>query len=96
MNLRKLLMCVVYSLVISLVVYLNVVVLSTSHNLGINLAKIMNIDPDMALCIMSAGFANNIMILLFFAFFVIQVLLYDKVMITLDSLDNWLWKKLKY
>ena len=96
MSLRKLLMCVVYSLLISLVIYLNIVVLSTGHNLGISLANIMNIDPEMALSIMSAGFANNIMILLFFAFFIIQLLLYDKVMIILDSLDNWLWKKLKY
>lgn len=96
MRIRLIIMAFLYSSITTFVAGFNINVLIVGHQLGIDLANFMGIDPDMALSIMSAGFANNIMILLFFAFFVIQLLLYDKVMMTLDSLDNWLWKKLKY
>lgn len=90
MSLRNLFMCIVYSMVVSFVICLNILVLSTGHELGVNLANIMNIDPEMTLSVISAGFANNIMLILFFVFFIIQILLSDRVLEILDNLDNWI------
>lgn len=95
MSRKNVLMCAVKILVVIIEIILNFSVLVLGHNVGIYLSEVLDIDPNMALCVMSAGFANNIMIIILFIFIVVQILLSEKIIRIIDKLDILLSKKLK-
>lgn len=95
MSRKNVLMCAVKILVVIIEIILNFSVLVLGHNVGIYLSEVLDIDPNMALCVMSDGFANNIMIIIFFIFIVVQILLSEKIIRIIDKLDILLSKKLK-
>lgn len=96
MRLRLIIMAFLYSSITTFVAVFNINVLIVGHQLGVDLANFMGLDPYMAISVAGAGIAYDVMFILFFAVIIIEILLSEKVYIALDNLDTLLWKLLKY
>lgn len=96
MRLRLIIMAFLYSSITTFVAVFNINVLIVGHQLGVDLANFMGIDPYMAISVAGAGIAYDVMFILFFAVIILEILLSEKVYIALDNLDTLLWKLLKY
>ena len=91
MRLRLFIMAMIYSIVITFVAVFNANVLVVGHELGVDLANLMGVDP-----VAGAGIAYDVMFILFISVVIFELMVSEKVYIALDNLDTLLWKLLKY
>ena len=94
MNLREFIICMLYSVLIYFLFMLNFETIIIGQNLGIELARIMGIDPYFQISVMSGGIASDVMILLLFVLIIMEAILLPKIHESLSNLNEWLMKKL--
>lgn len=95
MNLRKIIMIFIYSLLFTTFIFFNTDVLMFFHKIGVDLSDLCGIDPNLSVTIMGGGFANDITILLFFTIIMLELVISEKIYFILDYVDTILWKLLK-
>lgn len=96
MRLRIFIMASIWSSLITFVGIFNANVLVMGHQLGVELANLIGIDPYIAISTAGAGVAFDVMLIMFIPVIIIELLLSEKVYIALDNFDTLLWKLLKY
>ena len=94
MNLREFIMCMLYSVLIYFLFMLNFETIIIGQNLGIELARIMGIDPNFQISVMSGGIASDVMFLLLSVLIIIEAILLPKIHESLSNLNEWLMEKL--
>lgn len=94
MNLREFIICMLYSVLIYFLFMLNFETIIIGQNLGIELARIMGIDPYFQISVMSGGIASDIMFLLLFVLIIMEAILLPKIHESLSNLNEWLMEKL--
>lgn len=94
MNLREFIMCMLYSILIYFLFMLNFETIIIGQNLGIELARIMGIDPNFQISVMSGGIASDVMFLLLSVLIIIEAILLPKFHDSLSNLNEWLMEKL--
>lgn len=94
MNLREFIMCMLYSVLIYFLFMLNFETIIIGQNLGIELARVMGIDPNFQISVMSGGIASDIMFLLLSVLIIIEAILLPKFHDSLSNLNEWLMEKL--
>ena len=95
MNLREFIMCMLYSILIYFLFMLNFETIIIGQNLGIELARVMGIDPNFQISVMSGGIASDVMFLLLSVLIIIEAILLPKFHDSLSNLNEWLMEKLK-
>lgn len=96
MRARILIMSMLSSTIMVFVAYFNVNVLIVGQDLGIRLSNFLNIDPYVQLTIAGAGIAYDVMKILFTTVIIIEMVLSNKVINALESLNEFLWKVFNY
>lgn len=96
MRLRLFIMALVWSSVITFVSVFNANVLVMGHKLGVDLANFIGIDPYIAISTAGVGIAYDVMLILFISVILFELMISEKVYISLDNFDTLLWKLLKY
>ena len=94
MNLRDFIMCMLYSVLIYFLFMLNFETIIIGQNLGIELARVMGIDPNFQISVMSGGIASDVMFLLLSVLIIIEAILLPKFHDSLSNLNEWLIEKL--
>lgn len=94
MNLREFIMCMLYSVLIYFLFMLNFETIIIGQNLGIELARVMGIDPNFQISVMSGGIASDVMFLLLSVLIIIEAILLPKFHDSLSNLNEWLMEKL--
>lgn len=94
MNLREFIMCMLYSILIYFLFMLNFETIIIGKNLGIELARVMGIDPNFQISVMSGGIASDVMFLLLSVLIIIEAILLPKFHDSLSNLNEWLMEKL--
>ncbi len=94
MNLREFIMCMLYSILIYFLFMLNFETIIIGQNLGIELARVMGIDPNFQISVMSGGIASDVMFLLLSVLIIIEAILLPKFHDSLSNLNEWLMEKL--
>ena len=94
MNLREFIMCMLYSILIYFLFMLNFETIIIGQNLGIELARIIGIDPNFQISVMSGGIASDVMFLLLSVLIIIEAILLPKIHESLSNLNEWLMEKL--
>ena len=94
MNLREFIICRLYSVLIYFLFMLNFETIIIGQNLGIELARIMGIDPYFQISVMSGGIASDVMFLLLFVLIIMEAILLPKIHESLSNLNEWLMEKL--
>lgn len=94
MNLREFIMCMLYSILIYFLFMLNFETIIIGQNLGIELARVMGIDPNFQISVMSGGIASDVMFLLLSVVIIIEAILLPKIHDSLSNLNEWLMEKL--
>ena len=78
MNLREFIICMLYSVLIYFLFMLNFETIIIGQNLGIELARIIGIDPNFQISVMSGGIASDVMFLLLSVLIIIEAILLPK------------------
>ena len=73
---------------------LNFETIIIGQNLGIELARIIGIDPNFQISVMSGGIASDVMFLLLSVLIIIEAILLPKIHESLSNLNEWLMEKL--
>lgn len=94
MNLREFIICMLYSVLIYFLFMLNFETIIIGQNLGIELARIIGIDPNFQISVMSGGIASDVMFLLLSVLIIIEAILLPKIHEYLSNLNEWLMEKL--
>lgn len=94
MNLREFIICMLYSVLIYFLFMLNFETIIIGQNLGIELARVMGIDPNFQISVMSGGIASDVMFLLLSVLIIIEAILLPKFHDSLSNLNEWLIEKL--
>lgn len=94
MNLREFIICMLYSVLIYFLFMLNFETIIIGQNLGIELARIIGIDPNLQISVMSGGIASDVMFLLLSVLIIIEAILLPKIHESLSNLNEWLMEKL--
>lgn len=94
MNLREFIMCMLYSVLIYFLFMLNFETIIIGQNLGIELARVMGLDPNFQISVMSGGIASDVMFLLLSVLIIIEAILLPKFHDSLSNLNEWLMEKL--
>lgn len=94
MNLREFIMCMLYSILIYFLFMLNFETIIIGQNLGIELARVMGIEPNFQISVMSGGIASDVMFLLLSVLIIIEAILLPKFHDSLSNLNEWLMEKL--
>lgn len=94
MNLREFIICMLYSVLIYFLFMLNFETIIIGQNLGIELARIIGIDPNFQISVMSGGIASDVMFLLLSVLIIIEAILLPKIHESLSNLNEWLMGKL--
>ncbi len=94
MNLREFIICMLYSVLIYFLFMLNFETIIIGQNLGIELARIIGIDPNFQISVMSGGIASDVMFLLLSVLIIIEAILLPKIHESLSNLNEWLMEKL--
>lgn len=94
MNLREFIMCMLYSVLIYFLFMLNFETIIIGQNLGIELTRVMGIDPNFQISVMSGGIASDVMFLLLSVLIIIEAILLPKFHDSLSNLNEWLIEKL--
>lgn len=94
MNLREFIMCMLYSILIYFLFMLNFETIIIGQNLGIELARVIGIDPNFQISVMSGGIASDVMFLLLSVLIIIEAILLPKFHDSLSNLNEWLMEKL--
>lgn len=94
MNLREFIMCMLYSVLIYFLFMLNFETIIIGQNLGIELARVMGIDPNFQISVMSGGIASDVMFLLLSVLIIIEAILLPKFHDSLSNFNEWLMEKL--
>lgn len=90
MNLREFIICMLYSVLIYFLFMLNFETIIIGQNLGIELARIIGIDPNFQISVMSGGIASDVMFLLLSVLIIIEAILLPKIHESLSNLNEWL------
>lgn len=88
MNLREFIICMLYSVLIYFLFMLNFETIIIGQNLGIELARIIGIDPNFQISVMSGGIASDVMFLLLSVLIIIEAILLPKIHESLSNLMN--------
>ncbi len=94
MSLRELIMSMLYSVLICILFMLNFETIIIGQDLGIELARVMGIDPYFQISVMGGGIASDVMFLLLFVLIIIEAILLPKIQDSLSNLNEWLMEKL--
>lgn len=94
MNLREFIIFMLYSVLIYFLFMLNFETIIIGQNLGIELARIIGIDPNFQISVMSGGIASDVMFLLLSVLIIIEAILLPKIHESLSNLNEWLMEKL--
>ncbi len=94
MNLREFIICMLYSVLIYFLFMLNFETIIIGQNLGIELARVIGIDPNFQISVMSGGIASDVMFLLLSVLIIIEAILLPKIHESLSNLNEWLMEKL--
>lgn len=94
MSLREFIMCMLYSVLIYFLFMLNFETIIIGQNLGIELARVIGIDPNFQISVMSGGIASDVMFLLLSVLIIIEAILLPKFHDSLSNLNEWLMEKL--
>lgn len=94
MNLREFIICMLYSVLIYFLFMLNFETIIIGQNLGIELARIIGINPNFQISVMSGGIASDVMFLLLSVLIIIEAILLPKIHESLSNLNEWLMEKL--
>lgn len=94
MSLRELIMSMLYSVLICILFMLNFETIIIGQDLGIELARVMGIDPYFQISVMGGGIASDVMFILLFVLIIIEAILLPKIHDSLSNLNEWLMEKL--
>lgn len=94
MNLREFIICMLYSVLIYFLFMLNFETIIIGQNLGIELARVIGIDPNFQISVMSGGIASDVMFLLLSVLIIIEAILLPKIHESLSNLNEWLMEKI--
>lgn len=94
MSLRELIMSMLYSVLICFLFMLNFETIIIGQDLGIELARIMGIDPNLQISMMSGGIASDVMFILLSILIIIETILLPKIHDSLINLNEWLMEKI--
>lgn len=94
MSLRELIMSMLYSVLICFLFMLNFETIIIGQNLGIELARVMGIDPNLQISMISGGIASDVMFILLSILIIIETILLPKIHDSLINLNEWLMEKL--
>ncbi len=94
MSLRELIMSMLYSVLICILFMLNFETIIIGQDLGIELARIMGIDPYFQISVMGGGIASDVMFILLSVLIIIEAVLLPKIHDSLSNLNEWLMEKL--
>lgn len=94
MSLRELIMSMLYSVLICFLFMLNFETIIIGQDLGIELARIMGIDSNLQISMMSGGIASDVMFILLSILIIIETILLPKIHDSLINLNEWLMEKL--
>lgn len=94
MNLREFIICMLYSVLIYFLFMLNFETIIIGQNLGIELARVIGINPNFQISVMSGGIASDVMFLLLSVLIIIEAILLPKIHESLSNLNEWLMEKL--
>ncbi len=94
MSLRELIMSMLYSVLICFLFMLNFETIIIGQDLGIELARVMGIDPNLQISMMSGGIASDVMFILLSILIIIETILLPKIHDSLINLNEWLMEKL--
>ena len=73
---------------------LNFETIIIGQDLGIELARVMGIDPNLQISMMSGGIASDVMFILLSILIIIETILLPKIHDSLINLNEWLMEKL--
>lgn len=94
MSLRELIMSMLYSVLICILFMLNFETIIIGQDLGIELARVMGIDPYFQISVMGGGIASDVMFILLSVLIIIEAILLPKIHDYLSNLNEWLMEKL--
>ena len=94
MNLREFIICMLYSVLIYFLFMLNFETIIIGQDLGIELARVMGIDPNLQISMISGGIASDVMFILLSILIIIETILLPKIHDSLINLNEWLMEKL--
>ena len=94
MSLRELIMSMLYSVLICFLFMLNFETIIIGQDLGIELARVMGIDPNLQISMMSGGIASDVMFILLSILIIIETILLPKIHDSLINLNECLMEKL--
>ena len=94
MSLRELIMSMLYSILICFLFMLNFETIIIGQDLGVELARVIGIDPNLQISVMSGGIASDVMFLLLSVLIIIEAILLPTVHDSLSNLNEWLMEKL--
>lgn len=94
MSLRELIMSMLYSVLICILFMLNFETIIIGQDLGIELARVMGIDPYFQISVMGGGIASDVMFLLLSVVIIVEAILLPKIHDSLSNLNEWLMEKL--
>lgn len=94
MSLRELIISMLYFVLIYFLFMLNFETIVIGQNLGIELARIMGIDPNFQISMMGGGIASDVMFILLSILIIIEAILLPKIYDFLINLNEWLMEKL--
>ena len=94
MSLRELIMSMLYSVLICILFMLNFETIIIGQDLGIELARVMGIDPYFQISVMGGGIASDVMFILLSVLIIIEAILLPKMHDSLSNLNEWLMEKL--
>ncbi len=94
MSLRELIMSMLYSVLICFLFMLNFETIIIGQDLGIELARVMGIDPNLQISMISGGIASDVMFILLSILIIIETILLPKIHDSLINLNEWLMEKL--
>ena len=94
MNLREFIICMLYSVLIYFLFMLNFETIIIGQNLGIELARVIGIDSNFQISVMSGGIASDVMFLLLSVLIIIEAILLPKIHESLSNLNEWLMEKI--
>lgn len=94
MSLRELIMSMLYSVLICFLFMLNLEIIIIGQDLGIELARVIGIDPNFQISMMGGGIASDVMLILLSILIIIEAILLPKVHNYLINLNEWLMEKL--
>ena len=94
MSLRELIMSMLYYVLICFLFMLNFETIIIGQDLGIELARVMGIDPNLQISMMSGGIASDVMFILLSILIIIETILLPKIHDSLINLNEWLMEKL--